>query len=437
LEIDHNRKGLRGASPFEISISTLRFLTSDPLSVLLNSFYFRIRPLIPRPMRLGLRRTLALRKLERVRGVWPIMPGSEVPPTGWPGWPEGKQFAFVLSHDVESQRGLERVKQLADLEMSLGFRSSFNFVPEGPYSVSPALRSWLVDHGFEVGIHDLHHDGRLFASRVSFRRKAERINSYLREWNTVGFRSAFMLRRSEWLHDLDIQYDSSTFDTDPFEPQPDGVNTIFPFWVPAPRAQAGSREHGARGANSSLSAAPGSPLSAGYIELPYTLPQDSTLFLILREKTNKIWRKKLDWVAKHGGMVSLATHPDYMYFAGHAQAVQFPAGLYEDFLREVRLRYAGKYWHALPRQVAEFVIRSTPTQDASGQRAAGDIHDARTPAKIWIDLDNTPHVPFFKPLIRELDSRGHRVVLTARDAFQVCELATQADLRLHCERDLP
>ncbi|MEQ1545114.1 DUF354 domain-containing protein [Methyloglobulus sp.] len=44
--------------------------------------------------------------------------------------------------------------------------------------------------------------------------------------------------------------------------------------------------------------------------------------------------------------------------------------------------------------------------------------------KIWIDLDNTPHVPFFKPIIRELEQRGYTIVLTARDAFQVCELAT-------------
>ncbi len=48
--------------------------------------------------------------------------------------------------------------------------------------------------------------------------------------------------------------------------------------------------------------------------------------------------------------------------------------------------------------------------------------------KIWIDLDNTPHVPFFKPIIRELEKRGHSVVLTARDAFQVCELATRMGL---------
>jgi uncharacterized protein len=48
--------------------------------------------------------------------------------------------------------------------------------------------------------------------------------------------------------------------------------------------------------------------------------------------------------------------------------------------------------------------------------------------KIWIDLDNTPHVPFFKPIIRELESHGYSVALTARDAFQVCELATRSNL---------
>ena len=49
--------------------------------------------------------------------------------------------------------------------------------------------------------------------------------------------------------------------------------------------------------------------------------------------------------------------------------------------------------------------------------------------KIWIDLDNTPHVPFFKPIIRELKQAGFDVLLTARDAFQVCELADRSGLK--------
>ena len=43
--------------------------------------------------------------------------------------------------------------------------------------------------------------------------------------------------------------------------------------------------------------------------------------------------------------------------------------------------------------------------------------------RVWIDLDNTPHVPFFLPIIRELEREGHSVMVTARDAFQVCALA--------------
>ncbi len=42
--------------------------------------------------------------------------------------------------------------------------------------------------------------------------------------------------------------------------------------------------------------------------------------------------------------------------------------------------------------------------------------------KVWIDIDNSPHVPFFLPIIEELESRGVEVVLTARDIYQVCEL---------------
>lgn len=49
--------------------------------------------------------------------------------------------------------------------------------------------------------------------------------------------------------------------------------------------------------------------------------------------------------------------------------------------------------------------------------------------KVWIDLENSPHVPFFLPIIRELELRGCEVVLTARDCFQVCELADLAGLK--------
>jgi glycosyltransferase involved in cell wall biosynthesis len=294
-----------------------------------------------------------MRLRKHIGGVWPIMPGSEHPPENWPGWPEGKKFAFVLTHDVETKAGLGKCRSLMKLELDLGFRSSFNFVPEGNYRAPAELRKELTATGFEVGIHDLKHDGHLFSSYREFKRRAVRINDYAREWGASGFRSGFMLRNLDWLHDLDVQYDASTFDTDPFEPQPDGGHTIYPFWVPRPKE--GSINGQQPTINTSL---------GGYVELPYTLPQDSTLFLVLRETSPVIWMRKLDWIAEHGGMALLDVHPDYMSFdASRQTSTEYPAAFYREFLTYVRTRYAGEYWHALPKEVAGYVnqIRSSRT----------------------------------------------------------------------------
>jgi predicted glycosyltransferase len=70
-----------------------------------------------------------------------------------------------------------------------------------------------------------------------------------------------------------------------------------------------------------------------------------------------------------------------------------------------------------------------PRRDSAQEQAPHDRmplsrpHPSTRPITVWIDLDNTPHVPFFAPMIRELRRLGYRVVLTARDAFQVCEVA--------------
>jgi glycosyltransferase involved in cell wall biosynthesis len=274
-----------------------------------------------------------------MKDAWPMLAGSERPPANWPGWPDNKKFAVVLTHDVEGLIGLDHCQQLIDLELEMGFRSSFNFVPEGHYRVSASLRSQLVRNGFEVGVHDFKHDGHLYKSRRDFKRNAEQINSYLQEWGAVGFRSGFMLRKLEWLHDLNIKYDASTFDTDPFEPQPDGTGTIFPFWVP--RHSQGDRKDS----------------KTGYVELPYTLPQDSTLFLLFGERTPDIWLRKADWIAENGGMILVNVHPDYVSWDAKTapSGDSFPAANYRALLQHLHERYQGAFWHPLPRVMAEFI----------------------------------------------------------------------------------
>ena len=147
--------------------------------MLARRLYYHLKPSIPWGVRMALRRIVA-RRLRRLHPEsWPILESAGRKPEGWPGWPDGKQFAFVLTHDVEGPEGLAAVRSLAELEMKLGFRSCFNFIPESDYSVPSELREWLVSHGFEVGVHDLYHDGKLFSSRNHFEECSRRINHYL------------------------------------------------------------------------------------------------------------------------------------------------------------------------------------------------------------------------------------------------------------------
>jgi predicted glycosyltransferase len=46
--------------------------------------------------------------------------------------------------------------------------------------------------------------------------------------------------------------------------------------------------------------------------------------------------------------------------------------------------------------------------------------------RIWIDLANSPHVPFFRPLANEFTRRGHDVVVTARQFAETVPLAEAA-----------
>ncbi len=298
--------------------------------MLVRKAYYLLKPLIPRRLQIILRRWLIRRRLAECAEVWPIDSEAARPPHDWMGWPEERRFALVLTHDVEGAKGQERCLHLMELEKNLGFRSSFNFVPER-YPVSAKMRTTLQQNGFEVGVHGLYHDGKYFESKKIFMERAAKINEYLRAWGAVGFRSPSMLHNLEWIHGLNIEYDSSTFDTDPFEPQPDGIGRIFPLWV----SRNGSGH--------------------GYVELPYTLPQDFTLFVILREQSIDVWKRKIDWIANHGGMALLITHSDYMNFNGGPQgAEEYPAHYYGQLLTYIKERYGGQYWNPLPREMSRF-----------------------------------------------------------------------------------
>jgi peptidoglycan/xylan/chitin deacetylase (PgdA/CDA1 family) len=244
-------------------------------------------------------------------------------------WPHGHRFAFVLTHDIETAKGQTHVRAVADLEERLGFRSSFNFVPER-YPLNRALARDLRDRGFEIGIHGLKHDGKLFSSHDRFRRRAGRINAHLKDLGAVGFRSPFTHRHPEWMQALEIEYDLSFFDTDPYEPLPGGGMSIWPFFV------------------------------GHFVELPYTLPQDCTLVTVMGERTPRVWLKKVGFIARHCGMALVNVHPDYLQ-DGAAWDI------YVEFLQAMKGQSG--YWHALPREVAGWWRARAET--AAGERLPG------------------------------------------------------------------
>jgi uncharacterized protein len=369
---------------------------------MLKDLYYTLKPIIPRRLQIEARKKYAAWQLSKSGAQWPIDPEAGNKPAGWPGWPDGKRFALVLTHDVERALGQDRCRELMQLEKDMGFRSAFNFVAED-YPADADLRRRLIEEGFEIGLHGVTHGRNIFKSDRVFRDEARRINRYLKDWNCSGFRAPRMFHDLDKAHQLDIEYDASTFDTDPFEPQPDGMRTIFPFFV----------QNGAP--------------DSGYVELPYTLPQDFTLFVLMGHRDISLWKEKLRWIAEKGGMALIITHPDYMSFGRHNENIeQYPADYYREFLEHVRTEYEGQYWTALPRDVARYVNQA---QHREVKPATAKLAARRQ--KIWIDLDNSPHVPLFKPIIDELGQRGYDCMVTSRDCFQVAGLAKLHGLK--CE----
>lgn len=292
--------------------------------------YYALKPLLHRRLQLALRRAYAPIQARRVFPAWPVepvlverrddelrrrlaqTPDGRLPMVNF--WPEGRRHAVILTHDVESVAGIENIGRVREVERRHGFVSSWNLVAEW-YPIPDGLFDALRGEGCEIGLHGIRHDGRLFASRADFESNLPAICRYVAEWDVVGFRSPATHRNAAWIGELPVLYDSSFPDTDPFEPQPGGCCSIFPFRL------------------------------GEVVELPITLVQDHTLWEILRERGIEPWTSKSEWIMRQHGLINVIVHPDY---------VRDPARLelYDRFLAFLAAQPSG--WHALPRDVARW-----------------------------------------------------------------------------------
>jgi hypothetical protein len=313
---------------------------SRKTTALARAAYYRLRPLLPRGVQMALRRSFARVQERAAFPHWPTetalhdfyalllrlideVAGEPVP--RFAPWPDGKAWALVLTHDVESAVGYHRIDTVIDVERRLGLRSAWYLIPERDYQVEDKRVYALAEQGCEVGVHGVRHDGRdLSPGDVERRLPAMRI--WAERWGAAGFRSPATHRRWELMPLLGFDYDSSYSDVARYEPQPGGSCSWLPFFI------------------------------EGLVELPITLPMDHTLFELLGHADASVWHEKASFLRERGGMALLLTHPDYL---DEARLREYK-GFLEAFANDETA------WRALPREVSAWWRRRAASRIVRG-----------------------------------------------------------------------
>jgi hypothetical protein len=210
-------------------------------------------------------------------------------------WRRGKSYALAVTHDVETQLGLEDgAGRLIEVEKELGIRSTWN-IPSDRYPLSSQLLIALAENG-EVGGHDTKHDGRLFFESV--RDKLDRVKrcrerlELLSRRPVRGFRAPLLQHSRELavtLGEAGYEYDSSMPSWEPLSPtslKAHGIGTVFPFLI------------------------------SGLVEIPVSMPQDHQLIRVSGLGVVEAVDQLLEvskWIKERRGACVLLVHPDYEF----------------------------------------------------------------------------------------------------------------------------
>ena len=233
-------------------------------------------------------------------------------------WPDNAPSCLMMTHDVETKTGVELCSWLMETNERFGIKASFQFIPEKRYAAPQALMESIRKRGFEIGVHDLNHDGDLFRNWDEFVRRAEKINRYGREYGARGFRSGAMYRNQDWYDVLDFQYDMSVPNVAHLDPQRGGCCTVMPYFI------------------------------GKMLELPVTVIQDYQLFNLMDDYSIELWKRQIQLIMEKHGLIHFITHPDYM-------AGERARQIYIQLLQHIsRLRDEHKIWIARPQEVNDW-----------------------------------------------------------------------------------
>jgi hypothetical protein len=301
-----------------------------PVSVVARLYYF-VRPLLPVGVRRHLQKIYLGLKPKRGFPHWPVDSSvddmfakvlllaleagdlEEIPFIWF--WPEGARCGAVMTHDVETRLGRDWCKMLMDIDDAFGIKSSFNVIPEQRYEVSSEFLESIRSRGFEIGVHDLNHDGHLFRDRAQFLERVARINEYGRTFQAEGFRAAALYRKQVWYDALDFAFDMSVPNVATYDPQQGGCCTVLPYFI------------------------------GEILELPLTMSQDYTIFNIFDDYSTDVWKQQLDVLLRKNGLISCIVHPDYLTGPRERK-------IYEELLALLaQLREEQGVWIARPKEV--------------------------------------------------------------------------------------
>jgi hypothetical protein len=270
-----------------------------------------------------------------------------------------------MTHDVETESGLNFCPTLMDINDSFGIKASFHVIPEQRYRVSEGFLACIRDRGYEANVQDLNHDGQLYRDRDEFLRRAEKINRYAAKYGALGFRSGALYRRLDWYDALNFSYDMSVPNVAHLDPQRGGCCTVMPYFV------------------------------LGILELPLTTTQDYTLFHLLGDYSTALWKRQIDLIREEHGLITFIIHPDYI-------RRQQPLRVYMALMEHLSLlRSNDRIWMALPRDVdrwwrdrsrMKLVNRHGEwTIDGAGKERAKVAHAILSGDEIVYDLSPDAH----------------------------------------------
>ena len=202
---------------------------------------------------------------------------------------------FLMTHDVESEKGLNKALSFKRIDDELGVRSTW-FITSDEYPISKTVAREL-SVGSTIGSHDVRHDGRLIHIRrhqaLVERLRTSRLHlERTFDKEVRSFRAPLLQFSENMISGLgEAGY---------------GFDFSVPCWEPI---------HPATMNGFGIEAVQGFEMH-GVVEFPLTLFQDHQVLTVLGMSTReaiKLWTRQAQLIREFDGDIVALVHPDYAF----------------------------------------------------------------------------------------------------------------------------